>query len=151
MKPIRELIDKYLMKANNVLIPFAGETRFKGILYPKITYIDIEPTRTQPYILGDCLVEMPKLVSNTYDLIISDPPFCFFQCVHTYHNKQMQDITACKIEYDRLLTKNGIVISLGFNSTGMSVKRGYEMIEILLVNMGGSHSDIIITVEKRRD
>jgi hypothetical protein len=149
MKPIHDLLVKYIFKARKVLIPFAGMTRFSGLNLPEITYIDIDTTRPQPCLYGDCLEVMATLKSK-YDLIISDPPFCFFQAVHTYHNQKLQDISYAKELYEKLLTPNGMIIHFGFNSTGMGETRGYEKKEILLVNQGGSHSDLIITIEQRK-
>ena len=87
-----------------------------------------------------------------YDLIILDPPFTYFQAVHMYDNKKMQDITYIKNLTDKLLTNDGIVIICGFNSTGMNSKkynRNYEKLELLLLNHGGSHNDTIIIKTRR--
>ena len=89
---------------------------------------------------------------NPYDLIILDPPFTFFQAVHSYNNKKMQDVTHIRNLADKLLINNGIVISCGFNSTGLNSKkynRNYEKLEILLINHGGSHNDTIILKERK--
>ena len=48
-----------------------------------------------------------------------------------------------------LLSRDAIVLSFGWNSSGMGVKRGFEIIEILLCCHGGAHNDTICIAEKR--
>ena len=47
------------------------------------------------------------------------------------------------------LTPDAVVLSFGWNSAGMGVKRGFEIIEILLVAHGGAHNDTICMAERR--
>jgi len=41
------------------------------------------------------------------------------------------------------------VLSFGWNSVGMGITRGYEIVEILLVCHGGAHNDTICIAEKK--
>lgn len=50
---------------------------------------------------------------------------------------------------DQIILSDGIVLSFGWNSAGMGVKRGYEMIELLLVAHGGGHNDTICVAERK--
>lgn len=44
----------------------------------------------------------------------------------------------------------GLAISFGWNSNGFGKKRGFEIIEILMVAHGGNgHNDTICTVERK--
>ena len=52
-------------------------------------------------------------------------------------------------EISRILRPGGISISFGWNSSGIGKKRGFEIIEILLVAHGGMHNDTICTVERK--
>jgi hypothetical protein len=151
MKPVREFILKEIVKHNQILIPFAGWTRFRFKPQIKITYIDIKPDLPKPYFLGDCIDIMKNLIKQgkKYSLILSDPPFSMYQAVHTYNNKKMQDITHIRNLYNQLLLVGGIIISCGYNTTGMSTKRGFEKTELLIVNCGGSHNDFLILKEKQ--
>ena len=54
-----------------------------------------------------------------------------------------------KKEIGRIVRKDGIVITCGWNSGGIGKKYGFEILEILLVPHGGWHNDTIITVEKK--
>ena len=59
----------------------------------------------------------------------------------TGNYKKTRDVLAEKIK------DNGIVISFGWNSIGFGKKRGFKIIEILLVAHGGNRNDTIVTVE----
>ena len=86
---------------------------------------------------------------NSFDTIILDPPYSMYQAIHSYKGIKCQDITRVKDAVNRLLKVNGIIITLGWNSTGMCKNRGFVIENILLVNSGGSHNDIIIVVERK--
>lgn len=86
---------------------------------------------------------------GAFDTIVMDPPFSAYQAIHTYGNERIQDITAARRGVERILSPTGRVISLGFNSTGMGKVRGFVKEDLLLVNMGGSHNDMIILSERR--
>ena len=49
-----------------------------------------------------------------------------------------------------MIRPGGIVVSCGWNSNGMGIKRGYILREVLLVAHGGNHNDTICTVEQKR-
>ena len=154
MKPIRDFIEKELWKHTNILIPFAGITRFqsKGLLKQiNIIYCDIDPTVPKPCLIGNCIDYMNDWIKEGkhFDLIISDPPFTFHQAVHTYGNEKLQDITYCRKCYTQLLTDNGILIECGFNSNGMAKDFGFEKLELLVCAVGQSHNDYLIIKEKK--
>jgi hypothetical protein len=48
-----------------------------------------------------------------------------------------------------ILRPGGIVLSFGWNSTGMGVGRGYEMFDMLIVCHGGAHNDTICIAERK--
>lgn len=50
-----------------------------------------------------------------------------------------------------LLADDAIVLSFGWNTVGMGKKRGFEIIEIMLVCHGGAHNDTICIAERRID
>lgn len=57
---------------------------------------------------------------------------------------------ACRMdEIARIVAPGGLVISFGWDSTGMGKGRGFETVEILLVNHGACHNDTIVTVERK--
>lgn len=54
-----------------------------------------------------------------------------------------------KEQIGRIVKKDGIVISCGWNSGGIGKKYGFEIQEILLVPHGGAHNDTIVVVDKK--
>lgn len=50
---------------------------------------------------------------------------------------------------DRLIFPGGFVLSFGWNSQGMGIGRGYELLEVLLVAHGGAHNDTICIAERK--
>ena len=52
-------------------------------------------------------------------------------------------------DIQRILKPNGLALCFGWNSNGVGKKRGFEIIEVLLVAHGGSKNDTICTVERK--
>lgn len=55
----------------------------------------------------------------------------------------VKDLIAPKIK------PNGVAICCGWDSIGFGKKRGFELLELLLVCHGGRHNDTIVTVERK--
>lgn len=93
------------------------------------------------------------------DLLIFDPPYSPRQISECYQaaglkagmrdTQNVRLYAACRNAALKILTDDAIVISCGWNSSGMGIGRGFELVEILLVCHGGAHNDTIVTVEKR--
>jgi hypothetical protein len=54
-------------------------------------------------------------------------------------------------EIARVIKTGGKVISFGWNSTGMSMVRGFEIKKILLVHHAGHHNDTICVVDEKKE
>lgn len=92
------------------------------------------------------------------DLLIFDPPYsprqiseCYQQVgrIVTMRDTQSGFWKRVKDSAMAILTDDAIVVSCGWNSSGMGIGRGFELMEILMVCHGGAHNDTIVTVEKR--
>lgn len=88
-------------------------------------------------------------LGSRFDTVVFDPPYSAHQAVVSYGVKKAQRVTHARDVVEYVLKPGGRVISLGFNSTGMSNSRGFEKEGLLLVNCGGSHNDFIILSERR--
>ena len=123
---------------------FGGVTRLNG----DIVYNDLNPVlpadlRRDAYDLSqwtDC--------GGSFDTVIFDPPYSAVQAVKTYGVKKAQLVSHARDVVEYVLKPGGRVISLGFNSTGMSNSRGFVKEAILMVNCGGSHNDYLIVSER---
>ena len=95
---------------------------------------------------------------NSVDTVLWDPPFSPRQISECYkklgksvnwETTQGSYWSKQKAEIGRIVKKDGIVITCGWNSGGVGQKYGFEIQEILLVPHGGWHNDTIVVVEKK--
>jgi len=127
---------------------FGGKTQLDKYYYGEIIHNDLNPEINADYHYD--AVEIGKYFPEAFfDSVIFDPPYTMYQATHSYNGHMIQDITACRNSLHPLIKPGGIIISLGYNSTGMGHHRGYLKTNLLLVNNGGSHNDIIVLVEKK--
>lgn len=152
IKPIKELIDKYINRINGLIIdPFANKNKLATITN------DLDPQYDTDYNL-DALDFLKLFKNNSVDIVLYDPPFSPRQVGECYRKLgktvNMQTTQASywskqKKEIARIVKKDGIVITCGWNSGGIGKTNGFEIVEILLVPHGGWHNDTIVTVERK--
>lgn len=151
IKCISKLIHKYLKPEMNSIDPFANKSRLA-----KITN-DLNPYYKTDYHL-DALDFLKQFTDNSLDFVFYDPPYSTRQVNECYKGvgreitfklNQSNWKTKHINEIKRIVKPNGIVMCFGWNSNGIGKKRGFEMIEILLVAHGGSHNDTLCTVEQK--
>ena len=92
-------------------------------------------------------------------MVLFDPPYsprqiqeCYQQIgreVTTQDTQNARLYKRVKDGLDRMLKPGGIAICCGWNSMGFGLKRGYELLEILMVPHGAAHNDTIVTVERK--
>ena len=146
VKPIAGLINKY--HRGTWADPFAGENS------PAEITNDIEGRGAKHQM--DALEFLKSLPDNSLDGCFFDPPYSTEQCLRRYTPKQKGTAgraeywAKCKDEIKRIVKVGGTVISFCWDSTGIGKKRGFEIIEIMLVCHGACHNDTIITVEIKR-
>jgi len=149
IKPIKELLNSYDV-GKGWIDPFAGEYSMAEITN------DLNPNKPTQYHLE--AIDFLKQLEGEYVGGLYDPPYSLRQIMECY------DGIGCKVDKKWATTKfyseaktfladkikvGGIVISFGWNSIGMGKKRGFEIIEILLVSHGRLHNDTICTVERK--
>ncbi len=130
IKPIKELLDKYIQDWKIVVDPFP----FK---YEK-----------------DATEYLNGLTDNFNVIAVFDPPYSPRQLKECYKGQGEYDTKhSTWSNWKNLLSKKikigGVVISFGWNSNGVGKNRGFEIIEILLVSHGAGHNDTIVVVEKK--
>lgn len=106
----------------------------------------------------DALDFLKMLKTKSADIVLYDPPYSPRQVKECYDGigiKVTADDTKASWrakhldEIQRILKPNGLCISFGWNTNGVGKKRGFEIIEILLVAHGGSKNDTLCTVERK--
>jgi hypothetical protein len=111
---------------------------------------DTNPDIKSNYNRDACDLTQWQDCANCFGTVVFDPPYSFYQAAKTYGIKRVQKVTHARDVVEYVLRPGGRVISLGFNSTGMGLSRGYEKEGLLLVNGGGSHNDIIVLSERHK-
>ena len=153
IKPIAELLSRYV-KAGTVWIdPFAGDNSPAGITN------DHNPEKPTDYHLEalDFVKEVSKKRKFVYGALF-DPPYSYRQVSEHYKviGKKATQLDTSSQFYNRVLNpladmikKGGICISFGWNTNAMGKNRGFEIVEILIVAHGGHHNDTLVTVEQK--
>lgn len=151
IKPISDLLDRYIGDEGRLWAdPYAGTNK-------RVQFInDINPERGLAY-CKDAL-DFCKELPAGLDGVLFDPPYSYRQVSEHYKavgRKPTYKDTSYNF-YARVLNplghklkKGGIAISFGWNTNGFGKKRGFKIIEILIVAHGLHHNDTIITVEEK--
>lgn len=151
MKGVRKLIKKYLKPEYYSVDPFANKSKLA-----KVTN-DLNPDMPTDYHL-DALDFLKLFPDSSVDFVFYDPPYSPRQVSEMYKSfglevtQESTQATWRKRHLDEIarITKAGsIVMSFGWNSSGVGVRRGFAIKEILLINHGGSHNDTIVVVEEK--
>lgn len=149
IKPIAELLERYRPKELYSVDCFAG---FNS---PAQVTNDLNPEAPTQYHKEALEFVNENLADNTVGLFIFDPPYSPRQISECYKGiglkpktdqsfySEVKDAAAKKISV------GGHVICCGWNSNGFGKKRGFELVEMLVVAHGAGHNDTIVTVEKR--
>lgn len=154
IKPIRELLEKYIVGDMEIVDPFAG--RWGNSPGTITNDLDTEAPTTHHM----CALEFCKsLETGIADVFLYDPPYSISQATQlykgfgaSYHRPHMMDYWAkIKTEAERILKPDGIAICMDWSAMGLGKNRGFEMIELLVVPHGGSKNATLVTVEKKGD
>jgi len=137
------------MSCGTWIDPFAGKKSPAGLTN------DIEPGLAM--FSMDALEFLKKIKSQFQPCngVLFDPPYSVEQCLRRYTPKRngtagrAEYWAKCKDEISKILKVFGLCISFGWDSTGIGIKRGFEILEILLVCHGACHNDTIVTVERK--
>ena len=155
IKPIAELLDRYLRHGMEIVDPFARNSMYGTVRN------DLNPnTSAQYHLKAEEFAVMLRDRTEQYDAIIMDPPYSPRQISECYQSAgltaTMQDTQGAKLYSsvrDALaptLKPGGLALSFGWNSVGCGVTRGFDLEEILLVCHGGAHNDTICLVERKQ-
>lgn len=154
--PIGAFVHRYLSKSKKSIDPFSRNGDLATLTN------DINPQTKAAYHMDavEFLKHMLEIGhGGSIDLAILDPPYSPRQISECYKEQglsvSMTD-TQSGVLYQKvketlfpLLTVDAIVLSFGWNSTGMGSKMGFEPLEYMLVAHGGAHNDTICVAERR--
>lgn len=152
-EPIKAFVQRWQASSRIIIDPFA---RNSAATYTN----DINPnTKAQQHMDARDWLDWLCAQQVRGDLIRLDPPYSPRQISECYAEigqpctmadtqngafyKQVRDAAM------NVLAPGAVVLSFGWNSTGMGRDRGFRMEEILLVCHGGAHNDTICIAERR--
>ena len=149
IKPIRALINKY--NTGLSVDMFANKNKLA------VHTNDLDPQYETDKNM-DALDYLKTFNEDSFDTVLFDPPYSPRQVSECYKNLDMSvnmqttqsrfwgDL---KSEISRVAKHGATVLTFGWNSGGIGIKYGFEIIEILIVAHGGWHNDTIVTVERK--
>jgi hypothetical protein len=152
IKPIAELLDRWIKPTDVVIDPFAKNAT-RGTWTN-----DLNPNTTAQYHMHAeqfcAMLAQSGVIAN---VVLFDPPYsprqakeCYEGVGHRLSQRESRILfAAVKDALNGLLEVGGIAISCGWNSTGFGLLRSYERLETLLVCHGACHYDTIVVVERR--
>lgn len=151
--PIARLLARYVHNQMTWVDPFARDS--KHVFYSN----DLNPDTSANFHMESLeFLRLIKTIPIRFDGVLFDPPYSTRQiseCYKSVGRAVHKEDTQSSFYGDRktavadLLGPGALVICFGWNSNGIGLKRGFEMIEILIVAHGGAHYDTIVTVERR--
>jgi len=168
--PIKELVDRYVGDGKGWCDPFAGKnspaeyTNDHNPDMPSLWHMDAEEFCKHAAAGSLSWEESGRMRYNTHPFfgVLFDPPYSYRQISEHYKTLGMKatQLDTSSNFYNRVknaicdaIIPGGYAISCGWNSGGFGVNRGFEMIEVLLVNhsRGGTNAqDTIVTVEVKK-
>jgi hypothetical protein len=154
IRPIGEFVKRYLAEAQVSVDPFARNRDWA-------TYTnDINPS-TSAQCHQDAEAFLADLAGRAVmvDLALFDPPYSPRQVSEHYKAAGME-VTGEDTQNGRLYRRvrnaldwivkpGGVVLSFGWQSVGMGIGRGYELIEVMMIAHGGGHNDTLCIAERK--
>jgi hypothetical protein len=151
--PIAALIKRYVGDGKGWVDPYAGNNS------PAEFTNDHNPDTKAEYHweAGDyceMLAQCPRLFSG----VLYDPPYSRRQVSEHYKvlGKKATMLDTSDQFYNRVknpicdkIMPGGYAICFGYHSNGFGQRRGFELIEVMLVPHGSYHYDTIVTVERK--
>ena len=146
---VLELVRKYAGDGSGWADPFAGRSSVAEFRN------DLNAACGQPSCVEawEFMRSLPSLRGALFD-----PPYSLVEVSRHYTEIGMKfkgkenptgGFPKVRDEMARLVDFGGYVISFGWNTVGMGKKRGFEIVEILIVSHGGNRNDTLCTVERR--
>lgn len=154
VKPIGEFVQRYLAGAKISVDPFARNRTW-------FTHTnDLNPeTSAQYHMDAEQFLHTMKDNGVQADVGIFDPPYSPRQISECYKSiglkvgmEETQNgrlYKRVRDALDAIMKPDGIVLSFGWQSSGMGLGRGYEAVEIALIQHGGGHNDTICIAERK--
>ncbi len=97
----------------------------------------------------DVIEFVEKWKGDNFNTVVLDPPYNWRKAKEKYGNRMIGQYPQLKTKLLSIISRDARVISLGYDTVGMSKSRGFEKIAICVVCHGGDHHDTLCLVEDR--
>lgn len=142
--PIADFINRRLQVSKNSCDPFSADTNLA------CHRNDIRKSGIPSEIW------LKQFPSGSMDLVLYDAPYsprqlkeCYDDMGASLHDTKSSVWKAWKEEIARITSTGGVVLSFGWQSSGIGKSLGFEIEEIRLVPHGGNHHDTICVAERK--
>lgn len=149
IKPILDFIYQYYENDKLWIDPFANNSQLARITN------DLNPNFKTKYNL-DAIEFLKLFEDNSVDGCFFDPPYSQRQAKEVYENFGLDNLAKSsawfwnlKREISRIIKPGGIVLTFGWNTSGISKKYGFKKVELLIVNHGSEHRDTLCLAESK--
>jgi len=157
IKPIRELVLRYVGDGENWIDPYAGDNS------PCSLANDINPDTKAEFHLDalkfcELCVRAAQAQGKWFEGCVYDPPYSYRQVSEHYAmvGRKATSLDTSAQFYSRVMNAvcdqikiGGYAISCGWNTNGFGVNRGFQPVELLVVRHGSHHNDTLVLVERR--
>lgn len=155
IRPIADFVRGYMASSKVSVDPFARNRNWATFTN------DINPaTSAQSHQDAEAFLKRLRSEGVSADLAFFDPPYSPRQVSEHYKAAGLQ-VTSDDTQNGRLYKRvrdalapimgpGSVVLSFGWQSVGMGVKRGFSLIETMLVAHGGGHNDTICIAERKQ-
>ena len=155
IKPISELLGRYIRPDDVVVDPFARNSK-RGTITN-----DLNPqTSAEFHMDANDFCFMLRYNGCKADVGLFDPPYSPRQVKERYElfgikveqsDTQSGRYNTAKDELAMMIKPNGLFITCGWSTYGAGVECRFQIEEIMIVSHGGGHNDTIITVERKHE
>lgn len=146
MPKLRKYVEQHCK--GKVLNLFAGKTLLKA----NEVRVDIDKSMPADYHTdAKSFLKWAILKGMRFDTVVLDPPYNLRKSREKYEGRYIGSFTEIKKLVLKVLNPSGIVITLGYSTTGFPQKYGFKKIAVCLVCHKGDHNDTICLIEQKVD
>lgn len=130
--------------SGRVLNLFAGRV----LLDVDETRVDMDPEMPAQFHM-DAYEFVTGYTGEPFDTVVLDPPYNLRKAREKYDGRYIGLFTKTKNELSRIIAPHGRVITLGYDTVGMSASRGFAKIAVCVICHNGDHNDTLGLVEEK--
>lgn len=94
-------------------------------------------------------IDFAKKSEMRFDTVILDPPYTFRKSKEKYNGGYIGSFPKLKNALLSILSEEAIIITLGYDTVGMSKSRGFGKVAICIICHNGDHKDTLCLVERK--